>query len=158
MQRFLLLALVLISTGCAPDLQIEKVIQVTDVRTGWYDAGIVEGGKNKLVPSVALKLHNVTGEPVQRVDIWGIFKRTGEEDNWGEHFVRGIDADGLAGGATGKEIVLRSGLGYTGEEARTKMLQHRDFVDARVLVYAKHGSRTWQKLGEYPISRQLLTQ
>jgi hypothetical protein len=158
MQRFLIVVLGLLCAGCAPDLEIEKVIEVTDVRTGWYDAGILEDGKNKLVPSIALKLHNITGEPVQRVDIWGIFKRTGETENWGEHFVRGIGPDGLAGGATGGEIVLRSTFGYTGEEARTKMLQHSGFIDAKVEVFAKHGSRTWVKVGDYPIKRELLTE
>ena len=149
---------VLLLTGCAPNLKIEEVVRVTDVRTGWYDAGVMEDGKNKLVPSIALKLQNVAEEPVERVDIWGIFKRVGETETWGEHFVRGIGPDGLNAGATGGEIVLRSSLGYTGEEARTKMLQHRDFVDAKVEVFAKHGSRTWIKLGDYTIDRQLLTQ
>jgi len=27
-----------------------------------------------------------------------------------------------------------------------------------VEIFGKHGSRTWQKLGEYQIDRQLLTQ
>ncbi len=159
MRRLLLIVLVLtLAAGCGRTIEVEKVLQITDVRTGWYDAGIVEDGKNKLVPSIALKLHNVIGEPVQRVDIWGIFKRVGETETWGEHFVRGIGPAGLAGGATGGEIVLRSSLGYTGTQPRMRMLQNQEFVDARVEVFAKHGSRTWMKLGEYTIDRQLLTE
>ncbi len=38
------------------------------------------------------------------------------------------------------------------------MLQNKQFVDAKVEIFGKHGSRTWQKLGEYKIDRQLLTQ
>jgi hypothetical protein len=38
------------------------------------------------------------------------------------------------------------------------MLQNREFIDAKVEIYGKHGPRTWAKLGEYQIDRQLLTQ
>jgi hypothetical protein len=37
------------------------------------------------------------------------------------------------------------------------MLSNSQFVDARVEVFAKHGSATWAKLAEFPIERQLLT-
>ena len=36
-----------------------------DVVTGWFDDGIIEGGKNKLVPSVSMKLRNKTDQPLQ---------------------------------------------------------------------------------------------
>ena len=38
------------------------------------------------------------------------------------------------------------------------MLQNREFVDAKVDVFGKHGSRTWVKMGEFTIERQLLTE
>jgi hypothetical protein len=38
------------------------------------------------------------------------------------------------------------------------MLQNSQFVDARVEIFGKQGSRTWVKLGEYPIDRKLLTE
>ena len=60
--------------------------------------------------------------------------------------------------ATSRAIVLRSNLGYTGTEPRHVMLKHREFVDAKVELFAKQGRRTWVKIGEYPIARQLLTQ
>jgi len=70
-----------------------------------------------------------------------------------------IDRDGLpAGQTTPGSLVLRSNLGYTGTESRLQMLQNSNFVDAKVEIFGKHGSRTWQKLGEYMIDRQLLTQ
>ena len=73
--------------------------------------------------------------------------------------VTAIDRDGLpAHQTTPSYLVLRSNLGYTGTESRLQMLQNKQFVDARVEVFGKHGSRTWQKLGEFTIDRQLLTQ
>ena len=52
--------------------------------------------------------------------------------------------------------MLRSALGYTGEQPRIQILQHKDFVDAKVEVFLKKGSQVWAKLGEFPIERQLL--
>ena len=144
--------------GCTPTREVERDLKIVDVHTGWYDAGIVEGQKNKLVPSISLKLQNVSSSEISRVQVTAIFRRKGEQEAWGEHFVRAIGSDGLAPGKTGGNLVLRSTLGYTGTDPRLKMLQNREFVDARVEVFGKHGSRTWAKMGEYDIDRQLLTQ
>jgi hypothetical protein len=147
----------LVLSSCGHDFEVEKAITITDVHTGWYDAGIYEG-KNKLVPSISLKLQNTSGQPVESVQVNAIFKRMGEPEAWGEHFVSAIDRNGLPPGQTGGSLVLRSNLGYTGTESRLQMLQNKQFVDAKVEIFGKHGSRTWQKLGEYKIERQLLTQ
>ena len=144
--------------GCARNVEVEKVLKITDVNTGWYDAGLVEDGKNKLVPSISLRLQNASQELVGGVQIDAIFRRVGETTAWGEHFVQAIDRDGLPPGRDSNEIVLRSQLGYTGTQARLTMLQNREFVDAKVDVYGKQGSRNWVKMGEFQIARQLLTE
>ena len=157
MRRLVLFAVLLTSIGCRgvdPTAALEPI----DVTTGWYDAGIVEGNLNKLVPSVSLKLRNKTGDSVRSVQINAIFKRVNETEMWGEHFGWAIQGEPLAGGATTRDIVLRSGLGYTGEQPRLQMLQNKEFVDAKVEIFLKQGSRVWAKLAEFPIERQLLTQ
>lgn len=159
MRRALVLLLLSFAVaGCRRNVEVEKVLKVTDVHTGWYDAGIQPDGKNKLVPSISLKLQNVSDDPVASVQVNAIFRRVGEAEAWGEHYVRAIGPDGLSPGATGNPIVLRSNLGYTGTQPRVQMLQNREFLDAKVEIFGKHGSRTWVKMGEYPIDRQLLTQ
>jgi len=155
------LALALVSTlllAACESREVEKDLRILSVHTGWYDAGILEGGQNKLVPSISLELQNVSDREIASVQMQAVFRRVGEEQAWGDHFIRAIDASGLAAGATTTPIVLRSGLGYTGSQARIQMLQNREFVDARVEIYGKHGRRTWAKMGEYPIDRQLLTE
>jgi len=149
------LAVVVLLAGCRPR-DVEKDLAITDVHTGWYDFGIVQG-QNKLVPSISLKLKNVSPEEISRVQINAVFKRLGEEKEWDAHFVRGIGPDGLAPGAKGSELVLRSERGYTGPQPRLQMLQNKEFVDAKVDIFAKHGSGYWVKLGEFKIDRQLLT-
>ena len=131
-------------------------LEPTDVVTGWYDEGIVDG-KNKLVPSVSLKLRNTSDVDVRSVQVNAIFKRINEPEPWGDHFGWAIQGDSLPPGATTRDIVLRSGLGYTGEQPRQQMLQNKEFVDAKVEIFLKQGSGVWAKLAEFPIERQLLT-
>ena len=148
---------------CAPLLascdtrEVEKDLQIVNVKTGWYDAGVVSG-QNKLVPSISLELKNVSQEEISSVQLNAVFRRTGEEQSWGDHFVRAIDTAGLAAGANTMPIVMRSSFGYTGSQARVQMLQNREFVDATVQVFGKHGRRNWVKMGEYPVGRNLLAQ
>lgn len=159
MARRLVLPLLaaLFLTACE-SREVEKDLKIAGVRTGWFDTGAHPGGVNKLVPSIALELQNVSDRDIASVQLNAVFKRFGEETSWGEHYIRAIDADGLAAGATTTSIVLRSSLGYTGTQARLQLLRNRGFIDARVLVFGKHGSRTWVKMGEYPIDRHLLTE
>jgi hypothetical protein len=138
--------------------EVEKDLSVVDVHTGWYDVGVQPNGENKLVPSISLGLENVSDREIASVQLNAVFKRVGEELSWGEHFIRAIDTSGLAPAATARNIVLRSNLGYTGTQPRLQMLQNKEFVDARVEIFGKHGSRNWVKMGEYQIDRQLLTE
>ncbi len=159
MRRLVFVAVAaVLAASCGSQFDVEKAVKITDVHTGWYDAGI-QDGKNKLVPSVSFKLQNLSDNPVDSVQVNAIFRRVGENEAWGEHFATAIDRDGLqARQTTPGFVVLRSNLGYTGTESRLQMLQNKQFVDAKVEIYGKHGSRTWQKLGEYTIDRQLLTE
>ena len=151
------LVLAFVIAGCR-SREVEKDLTITDVHTGWYDVGIVNG-QNKLVPSISLKLKNVSPEQIARVQINAVFKRLdGENKEWDAHFVRGIGPDGLPPGGKGEELVLRSERGYTGDQSRLQMLQNKEFIDAKVEIFGKHGSRLWVKLGEFKIDRQLLTE
>lgn len=150
-----LACLCLVALGCTRNREVEKDLKLTDVSTGWYDVGVVNG-QNKIVPSITLQLQNISSEDISRVQINAIFRRVGEDQAWGEHFVRAIGADGLSAGKTGSKLVFRSTLGYTGSQSRQQMLENREFVDAKVDVFGKHGSRTWVRMGEFQVDRQLV--
>jgi hypothetical protein len=150
-----LLGALLVAACESRDVQTD--LKIVNAQTGWFDAGILEGGMNKLVPSVSLELQNVSDREIASVQLNAVFRRVDEPESWGDHFVLAIDASGLAAGATTAPIVLRSTFGYTGTQARAQMLQNREFVDARVEVFGKHGRRTWAKVGEFTIDRRLLT-
>ena len=149
--------LVLSACGSGAQQSITQLVQSVDVKSGWFDAG-VENGMNKLVPTIMLSLKNVSSEPVANVQLNAVIRRAGETEEWGGAFMKVIGIEGIPPGGTTKPIVLRSNLGYTGIEPRAQMLKNRQFVDARVQVFAKHGGNQWMKLGEWPIARELLTQ
>jgi hypothetical protein len=145
-------------SGCTTrTIDLPKVLQVTDVQTGYFDAGIVDG-KNKLIPTISIRLKNNDTQPVSSVQMIARFNRIGETEEWGSApYVRAIGPEGLAPGQTGDPIVLKCDRGYTGEQPRSQMLTHSEFVDARVEIYAKYAAQPWVKMGEYKITRQLLT-
>lgn len=154
--RTLLMGVVaLLAAGCG-SREVEKDLRVTNVETGWYDAGIVDG-QNKIVPSITFHLENVSDDPIENVQINAVFHRMNEEQAWGDRLIRGIGSEGLGAGETGDTLVIRSSLGYTGIEPRAQMLQNQEFIDAKVNLFARHGSRTWAKIGEFPIERRLIT-
>lgn len=158
-----LLVLTLAAAACAaascggPPIDLTKAVKVTDVVTGWYDAGVVEGQKNKLVPSISFRLTNVGTAPVSSVYVTVSFRVIGDEQELGSSYVKAVGPEGLAGGASTAPLVARSSFGYTGEQPRNQMLQHSQFVDARVSLFAKSGSAPPVKIGEFKVDRQLLT-
>lgn len=154
----LVAVLALFSSNCGASVEAVAALEPIDVVTGWFDDGLVVGQKNKLVPSVTLKLRNKSGEPLKSIQINAIFRRVGEQEMWGEYFGWAIPRNpGLAAGAETQPMVMRSALGYTGTQPRMQMLQNKEFVDAKVEIFLKQGSKVWAKLAEYPIQRQLLT-
>jgi len=148
----------LISISCGASVDAVAALEPIDVVTGWYDDGIIAPGKNKLVPSVSLKLRNKTDRELKSIQINAIFRRVGEQEMWGEYFGWAIPrTQPLAAGASTNTLVMRSTLGYTGDQPRMQMLQNKEFVDAKVEIYLKQGSKVLAKLAEYPIQRQLIT-
>jgi hypothetical protein len=146
---------VLSASACSAGADVSTAIQVLEVTSGWYDAGIVNG-QNKLVPSVTFKLRNVSDKPVTTLQANVLFHRINSPEEWGSGFLRVAGSDGLPAGATSETLTVKSDLGYTGTETRADMLKNSQFVDAKVRILAKSGSNYWHPLGEYPVERRLL--
>ena len=148
---------VLSVSGCGPTVDLATGLQVQDVSTGWFDAGIVKG-QNKLVPSISFTIKNTSDQKLVSLQINAIFRRMTEKDEWGTGFLTAAGSDGLAPGSVTPPLTLRSPLGYTGSgESREEMLRNSHFVDAIVELSAKYGSAQWKRIGEFPIARLLIT-
>jgi hypothetical protein len=142
------------SISCSPAVNVKEALQVTEVTTGWFDAGIVNG-KNKLVPSVAFRLKNAAAEQIGSVQLNIVFVVAPDWED--DTFLRGIGSSGLPPGQASDRFVVRAKHGYTGEQPRAEMLQNSRFQDARVRIQVKHASNQWVQLAEFPVERQLLT-
>ena len=155
----LALILALAAASCTRSADLTKACKLTTIATGWYDAGITDDGKNKLVPSISFTLTNTGSDAWGPMQINCIFKRLGDPEEWSTVLVRGTaaGANDLAAGATTSAVVVRAPQGYTGTQPRADILTNHLFVDAKVEIFGKSGSANWVKLGEYPITRQLLT-
>jgi hypothetical protein len=156
----LLVAVAAVSfAGCGSrQVDLAKALQVTEVTTGWFDAGIVEGNKNKLVPSVSLRLKNTDTQALASVQLFARFSQLNDQQEWGTPpYVRAIGPEGLPPGQSTPLMILRSNLGYTGEQPRLDMLQNAHFVDARVEIFVKYMANNWVKLADRQIARQLIT-
>lgn len=159
MHIFARLCAVVLAVGaaaCGPPIEITKALEVTDVTTGWYDAGITSG-MNKLVPSLTFKARNISNVQVESVQFNAVFRVIEDPQELGSSLVKGIDRHGLAPGASTVTYTMQSALGYTGQQPRAEMLAHKDFRDVRVDLYAKYRSDSWTKIGSYVIARKLLT-
>lgn len=153
---WLALAAALVTASCGPSVDLTTGLQVVEVSTGWWDAGIVDGGKNKLVPSVTFKLKNVSNQALTSLQANVVFRHAADDKEWGSFFLKITGSEGLAVGATSDSHRVNSPLGYTGTESRQQMLQNSLFNDAKAQVFAKYASTQWQRVGEYPVERRLI--
>ena len=150
-----------LGSGCSPSINVTEALVVTDITTGWFDAGILEDGKNKIVPGISFTLHNVLEDNVSSVQLLGSFRLvlpdgTDDPEELRSSTIFAIDSAGREPGSTTAAFVMQSSLGYTGIQPRRELMAHRLFQDAKLSLVAKHRSDPWIKLGEYMIDRTIL--
>jgi hypothetical protein len=143
------------TSACGPRVELKQALQVTDVSSGWFDAGI-QNGKNKLVPSVTFKLKKNPGVNLSSVSLNLAFMFVGSTDHIDDVYVQSVDFQG----DETKPVTVRTQWGYTGDppQTRLEMLQNSHFQDMEVQIFGKQSSSQWIELQRVPIARQLLTQ
>ncbi len=141
--------------ACGTSVDLKQAVQVTDVTTGWFDAGIVEG-KNKLVPSVTFKLKKNADVKLSSVSLNLTFTFAGDQDHTDDVYVQHVDFQGQET----QPITVRTKWGYTADppQTRAEMLKHSQFRDMDAQIFAKQSSSQWVELHRVRIARQLLTQ
>jgi hypothetical protein len=137
-------------------IDLATAIQVEALSTGWMTAAFAHG-QSKLVPTVSFTLKNISGQPLSNLNVNAVFHRNDDPDEWGNRFQPSVAPNGLGPGAATPTVTIASPLGYTSLDARPDMLKHSQFVDATVTLFGKYGAGEWTRLGDYAISRQLIT-
>ena len=152
------LLLLVTTVGCSSPLDVQAALGLAQVSSGWFDAGFDNLGRNKLVPTVSFRVENLTAATVRYLQLNAVFRRQSEEEEWGNAFVRAVGTEGLDAGQSTEVLRLESGRGYTGEQSRSEMLGHRDFVDVTMHLFVKHRGNQWVFLDAVDVERRLLTQ
>ena len=147
--------LAVLASACGPPVDLKQTVQVTDVSSGWFDAGI-QNGKNKLVPSVTFKLKKNADVKLSSVSLNVGFLFAGTTDHADDVYVQSVEF----GNTETKPITVRTQWGYTGDapQTRAEMLKNSQFRDMEVSIFAKQSSSQWVELQRVPVTRQLLTQ
>lgn len=140
------------AAGCGKAVDLAQATRLTDMSSGWFDAG-VKDGQNKLVPSITFRIVRNPGTDISSLALNVAFKITGDQDTSEDVYVQSVD---FVGDATAP-ITVRSNFGYTGEQPRAEMLAHSQFRDMEARVFAKQSSSQWVPLGDVKIARLLLT-
>jgi hypothetical protein len=150
----LLLVACLALSACSPRVDLKESIQVTDVSTGWFDAGIVDG-KNKLVPSISFRLINTAEADLDGVGLNVVFRLADNDEIHEEVFKQRVPFDNKQT----ELIIVRSQNGFTGDppQTRLEMLQHSQFRDMDVVIMARQTSAQWVELHRVRVERTLLT-
>jgi hypothetical protein len=145
----------LLAASCGGSVDVKESVQVTDVSTGWFDAGIVDG-KNKLVPSVTFRLRNTSDDDLSAVSINIVFKFIDNGDDLEEIFKQRVPFDNKAT----ELLTVRAQTGFTGEppQSRADMLRNSFFRDVEAIIFVRQASAQWIELHRVPVERQLLTQ
>jgi hypothetical protein len=143
----------LLADACGKPIDLKQVIQVPDVSSGWFDAGI-QNGKNKLVPSVTFKLKKNGDVSLSSISLNLTFIFIDTQEHADDVFVQSVAFEG----AETAPIVVRSQWGYTGDppQTRAEMLKNSHFRDMEVQIFAKQSSSQWVELQRVKIARQLL--
>lgn len=144
-----------LASACGKPVDLKQTLQVTDVSSGWFDAGI-QNGKNKLVPSVTFKLKKNSDVSLSSVSLNVAFMFVGSQDHADDVYVQSVPFDGTET----KPVVVRTQWGYTGDppQTRAEMLKNSQFRDMEASIFAKQSSSQWVELQRVSITRQLLTQ
>lgn len=140
------------AAGCSKPVDLKQSVRLTDVSSGWFDAGVTNG-QNKLVPSITFRIARNPGTDLSALALNVAFRFTGDEDSSEDVYVQRVD---FAGDSTAP-ITVRSNFGFTGEQPRAEMLTHSQFRDMEARVFAKQNSSQWIALGDIKVVRQLIT-
>jgi hypothetical protein len=143
------------ASACGARVNLSTALEVTDVLTGYYDAGLKDGW-NYLKPSITFKLRNKGAEKINAVQLSVAFWQDGADGEWDSHVMQAIRADGLDGNASTAPLVARSpNVGFRLEGARADFFQHTMFKDVEARLFASQAGNIYP-LGRFKIDRVII--
>jgi hypothetical protein len=149
------LSLLITALACGPAVRVDASLKVESFASGWVPIDATPG-QSKLVPAISFRLRNVSEASLPTVQVNAIFHRGDDGTEWGNAFQTAAGSEGLDAGAASRHVLLASQTGYTGSDIPADLIENSQFVDARVDLFGRYGSKPWTKLGEYAVVRVLM--
>ena len=147
-------ASLLASAGCGPNVDLSKGLEVTDVLTGYYDAGLKDGW-NLLKPSISFRLKNTAGQQIGPVQITVAYWREKEDGEWDSLVLQGVRAEGLAPGATTESLLARAAIGYRLEGPRPTLFDNSGFKDVTAKIFASQAGKIFP-IGQFKLDHTII--
>lgn len=141
-------------SGCGASEPLDKVVELTEVQSGYVDMGLVNG-ETKLVPYATFRVKNTGKAPLEGFQLSAAYWRPGEDGQKDETLVPKFLAKDLAPGAVSDPITVRATFGYTLAGARADFFAHSMFVDFIVKVFGKVNGRMF-RMGEVNVERKIV--
>ena len=154
MRRLIVAATALLLAACTQPVDLKTSLQVTDLATGWFDAGVVDG-KNKLVPSITFGLRNTSASELRYVSMNVVFRNLVKNETHEEVFKQRLP---LTNNQT-EVLTIRAQNGAVGEppQSRQEMLQNSNFHDMEAVILVRQSASQWVELQRVRVDRQLVT-
>lgn len=154
MRRLFIATAALLLAACTQPVDLKTSLQVADLATGWFDAGIVDG-KNKLVPSLTFRLRNTSADELPYVSMNVVFRNLATNETHEEVFKQRLP---LTNNDT-ELITIRAQNGAVGEppQSRQEMLQSSHFQDMEAVILVRQSASQWVELHRARVERQLVT-
>ena len=130
-----LAAAFLAASSCSRPVDLARSCKLQAAETGWYDAGITEDGKNKLVPTIVFRVSNTGSTALGQVQFNCLFKRVGDREERSEVVLRGANLGSVeavprvlvvrvlakdSGVLRDGAVIVLPGLGLPGESERPR--------------------------------------
>lgn len=154
-RRLFVATCVLLLAACSQPADLKTSLQITDVATGWFDAGIVDG-KNKLVPSITFRIRDVSDTDLSSVSLNLVFKYTDNAETHEEVYKQRLPIENKQT----ELLTIRSQTGHVGEppQSRQEMLQNSFFRDMEAVILVRQSASQWVELHRVRVDRQLVIQ
>jgi hypothetical protein len=158
--RKTLLPLVLAASvvGCAaPDPTTRFAVEGVE---SWWAVGTAQGDTQFVSPVVRFRLKNITTGESRSIQAQAIFRRTGEQQNWGSDWREVASANAPIAAGAAVPVELRSDGRLNGTGSPESLLAHDQFKDVTATIFLREGSSmfrtsTWTKATEVQVERRI---
>jgi hypothetical protein len=133
--------------------RVAQSIQIVSQESKWLDREITTG-RAVIVPSITIKIKNLSQEPLQDIVFRGVFYFL-EDGKWLSDGLTQALKKPLLPGETGEEILIKAEQGYEASSKAAFIQNRENWKNVNVKVLAKAMDSDYALIGTYLVSREI---